>query len=52
MIGDAFVISENVMFTDDSLVLIYNPYEIAPYVMGEIRITIPLSEVKGIVTLQ
>lgn len=50
--GDAFVISQNIRFTDDAVTLIYNPYEIAPYVMGQIRITIPLSEVKGIVTLQ
>jgi hypothetical protein len=49
MIGDAFVISENVMFTDDSLVLIYNPYEIGPYVMGEIRVAIPLKDVEKII---
>jgi hypothetical protein len=47
--GDAFVISENIMFTDDSLVLIYNPYEIGPYVMGEIRVAIPLKDVEKII---
>jgi Protein of unknown function (DUF3298) len=49
--GDAFVISQNIMFTDDSLVLIYNPYEIAPYVMGQIRVAIPLKDVEKIINV-
>lgn len=40
-----FALSENILLTDDAVTLIYNPYECAPYVMGEIRIPIPLKDV-------
>jgi hypothetical protein len=51
MAGDKFVASENIMFTNDAVTLIYNPYEVAPYVMGQICITIPMSSIKSIVAL-
>lgn len=40
-----FALSQNILLTDEAITLIYNPYECAPYVMGEIRITIPLTDV-------
>ena len=40
-----FGLSQNILLSNDAVTLIYNPYECAPYVMGEIRITIPLKDV-------
>jgi hypothetical protein len=40
-----FGLSQNVLLSNDTITLIYNPYECAPYVMGEIRIPIPLKEI-------
>lgn len=40
-----FGLSENVLLSNDTITLIYNTYECAPYVMGEIRIPIPLKDV-------
>ena len=40
-----FALSQNILLTGDAITLIYNPYECAPYVMGEIRIPIPLKEI-------
>ncbi len=36
------------IITDSSLVLQFNTYEIAPYVMGEIRIELPFNEIKDL----
>ena len=47
-----FVLSENVQFSDDAITLIYNPYECAPYVMGEIRVSIPLKNVKHLLKMR
>lgn len=40
-----FALSQNIQLSNDTITLIYNPYECAPYVMGEIRIPIPLKDV-------
>lgn len=40
-----FGLSQNIQLSNDTVTLIYNPYECAPYVMGEIRIPIPLKDV-------
>ncbi len=44
-----FKLPENIGFTEKGLILIYNPYEAGPYSMGEIKYTIPLSEVKDFI---
>jgi len=41
-----FVLSENIFFTSEGLLLHYNAYEIAPYVMGPQEVTLPYAEVK------
>lgn len=46
-----FALSQNVLLSDETITLIYNPYECAPYVMGEIRVTIPMNEVKKFIRI-
>lgn len=43
---DKFVLPKNITVDKNNLILFYNTYEIAPYVMGETDLRIPLSEVK------
>lgn len=43
---DIFELPQNIGFTKDSLLLYYNPYEIAPYAFGSTEIKIPLKEVR------
>lgn len=40
--GEEFSLPKNFALTDKGLVLVYNPYEVAPYVMGPTSFTIPL----------
>lgn len=40
-----FTLPDNVRFEDDSLVLIYNQYEVAPYAFGTIVIRVPIDKV-------
>lgn len=44
-----FDIPDNMGFTDTTLVLYYNPYEIAPYVLGSTVIELPYTELHGLV---
>jgi len=39
-----FELNENFYFTEDQMVFVFNPYEIAPYAAGTIILEIPLSE--------
>ncbi len=39
-----FTLPENIGYTTDGLVLLYNPYEIAPYATGIIEFTIPFKD--------
>lgn len=41
--------TENVAIGRGALILYYNPYEIAPYVMGPTEVRIPFADVNGIV---
>lgn len=41
-----FHLSQVFFPTEEGITFIYNPYEVAPYVMGEIRITLPYSAVR------
>ena len=40
-----FTIPDNIRFDGDNLLLIYNPYEVAPYAFGTIVIRVPIDEV-------
>lgn len=44
-----FPLAGAIGYAGENLKLIYNPYEIAPYVMGSTHIEIPLEDLKGIV---
>jgi len=45
--NDAFYLPENIGFTKDGLVLLYNQYEVASYADGVIELTIPFNEVEN-----
>ena len=45
--NDRFYIPETVGFTETSLILIFNQYEIAGYADGPVELEIPLEETKG-----
>jgi len=42
-------LAENFKITKDTIELLYNTYEVTPYVMGDFPIKIPMTELKGIV---
>ena len=43
--GDSFHLPENIGFSDEGIILLYNNYEIAPYSEGITEFTIPFEEV-------
>ena len=43
-----FSLPENIGYTSQGILLIYNPYEVAPYSMGSTEFVIPWEEVKDI----
>ena len=43
--NDIFALPKNIGFDKDNLILLYNPYEIAPYSTGIMEVKIPLNEV-------
>ena len=45
---DRFELTDNFAVTGKGLVFVYNPYEVAPYVFGPTRITVPWSELRGL----
>ena len=42
--GDSFQLPENIGFSDEGVILLYNVYEIAPYSEGITEFTIPFEE--------
>ena len=44
---DAFYLPENIGFTQEGLVLLYNQYEVASYADGAIQLILPFNEVKS-----
>jgi hypothetical protein len=44
--NDKFHLPENVGFSEEKVILIYNSYEIAPYAAGEIYLEIPMEEAR------
>ncbi|WP_084625644.1 DUF3298 and DUF4163 domain-containing protein [Salinimicrobium xinjiangense] len=49
---DTFSLPENIGFTEDKIILVYNSYEIAPYAAGDIIMEIPLEEVKPFIKIE
>lgn len=47
---DNFVLPENIGFTDEGLILLYNTYEIAPYSSGITEFQIPYNDVEDLLT--
>ena len=47
-----FKLPENIGFSEQGVILIYNPYEVAPYSMGSIEFIIPWEEIRSITTKQ
>jgi len=48
---DNFILPENIGYTEEGLMLLYNVYEIAPYSTGTIEFTIPYNEVDSVLVL-
>ena len=46
---DAFTMTDNFALTKDGLKFVYNPYEIAPYAMGQQEILIPYNDLRNII---
>ena len=42
--NDTFHLPENIGFTEEAIILVYNPYEIGPYATGDVYLEIPLEE--------
>ncbi len=49
---DEFYLPENIGFTENGLMLLYNQYEVASYADGAIELLIPFNEVKNYLTLK
>ncbi len=48
---DSYTLPANIGFTEDGVILLYNPYEIAPYASGIIEFTIPYEDAKAYLTI-
>lgn len=46
-VEDTFYLPENIGYTEQGLVLLYNQYEVASYADGAIEVVLPYTEVKG-----
>ena len=42
--NDQFILPENIFFSNDTILFVYNPYEIAPYAKGILEVPIKRSE--------
>ena len=49
---ETFSLPENIGFSREKLVLVYNSYEIAPYAAGDIVLEIPLEEVRPFIRIE
>ena len=50
--NDEFHLPENVGFSEDKVILVYNSYEVAPYSAGDIYMEIPLKEARPFLRIQ
>ncbi|MBD1260258.1 DUF3298 and DUF4163 domain-containing protein [Maribacter polysiphoniae] len=48
--GDTFYLPENIGFTEEGMVLLYNQYEVASYADGAITLVLPFNEIKNYLT--
>lgn len=49
---DTFSLSQNIGFTEDAVILVYNSYEIAPYAAGDFHMEIPMEEALPFLQIQ
>nr|WP_281386135.1 RsiV family protein [Hyunsoonleella aquatilis] len=49
---DSFSLPANMGYTEEGIILLYNPYEIAPYAKGIIDFTIPFENAEGYLAFQ
>ncbi len=50
--NETFNLPENIGFSNDKVVMVYNSYEIAPYAAGDIVMEIPLEEVRPFIRIE
>ncbi|WZL87604.1 DUF3298 domain-containing protein [Salinimicrobium sp. 3283s] len=50
--NETFSLPENIGFSEEKVILIYNSYEIAPYAAGDIVMEIPLQEVRPFMKIE
>lgn len=46
--GDRFELTDNFAVTAEGLVFVFNPYEVAPYVFGPTRVTVPWRDLRSL----
>lgn len=49
---ETFNLPENIGFTEEKVILVYNSYEIAPYAAGDIIMEIPMEEVRSFLKIE
>ena len=49
--GKDFQLPETLGYSDEGLIVLYNPYEIASYSQGIIEFTIPYSEISSFLNI-
>ena len=50
--NETFNLPENIGFSEDRVILVYNSYEIAPYAAGDIVMEIPMEEVRSFIRIE
>ena len=50
--NETFSLPENIGFSEDKVILVYNSYEIAPYAAGDIVMEIPMEEVRPFIRIE
>jgi hypothetical protein len=50
--NDTFELPENIGFSEDKVILVYNSYEIAPYAAGDFYMEIPLEEAASFLKIE
>ncbi|OUR98188.1 hypothetical protein A9Q86_14120 [Flavobacteriales bacterium 33_180_T64] len=49
--GEGFQLPESIGYSDEGIIILYNPYEIASYAQGIIEFTIPFEEINSFLNL-
>lgn len=50
--NETFNLPENIGFSEEKVILVYNSYEIAPYASGDIVLEIPIEEVRSFIRIR